>query len=369
MCRPPLRCPESPPSEHERQRIVGMDVRVAHPAAPHDQRMIEERTVAVRRRLQLREELGDQLSVVHVRARIALDPLRLVLMVRQRVVRFVDADFRQHDVAQLARHHEGRDARDVRLERHGHQVVHHVDELAEFIRQRRWRCSYRRRGLALHLLDARLDLADILQVVVEAAPVGRAQAALQPLGLARHGVQHAAPVLQARGPLGGVTDCPAEHPIEDGPGTHFHRQRRRRRLPRNRVQIGAAEADFARPDFGREVLRHELERREERVLAVHLRQRLIDRLPGANVGALAPVGMHHAGEEHRGRQGVAASPLRTVAQIGDHDHLVLVGFERLQHRLQLEVRAGGLRSPRVHDHAVRREHAHEPSHRRGGCRR
>ena len=39
----------------------------------------------------------------------------------------------------------------------------------------------------------------------------------------------------------------AEHPIEDDPRIDLHRQRRRRRAPRDRVHVGAAEADVAAP--------------------------------------------------------------------------------------------------------------------------
>ena len=44
----------------DRQRIAGVPVGVAHAAAVEDQRVIEQRAVAVRRRAQLLEELREQ---------------------------------------------------------------------------------------------------------------------------------------------------------------------------------------------------------------------------------------------------------------------------------------------------------------------
>ena len=56
-----------------------MSVPVAHPAAVDDERVIEERTVAVRRRLQSLEEFREERHVIGVQLRVPGDLVRLVV--------------------------------------------------------------------------------------------------------------------------------------------------------------------------------------------------------------------------------------------------------------------------------------------------
>ena len=241
--------------QHHRQRIEGVDVGVAHTRAPQQQRVVEQRAVAVRDRLQPGQVLADQLRVVGVGGGVLLDPLLLVLVVGDGMVRLGDAEVRIGPAAQLAAQHEGEDAGDVGLEGDGHQVEHQPDVIAVVVGDADRRIGRRdRRGvLPLGALEAELDLADVLQVVVHAATIGGGQPSLQLPRLAGHHVQDAAAVAQPRGALLRRAEPAAEHALEHEPRVELHRQRLRRRPPGDGVEIGAAEADLARPDLRREV--------------------------------------------------------------------------------------------------------------------
>jgi len=84
-------------------------------AAVDDDGVIEQCAVAIRRSGELRDELREQLHVQHVHLRHLLDPLRVVAVVGERVMRIGHADLRVGAVAgfagELERHH----ARDVAL--------------------------------------------------------------------------------------------------------------------------------------------------------------------------------------------------------------------------------------------------------------
>jgi hypothetical protein len=62
-------------------------------------------------------EAGEEAGVIEVHLGVRLDLRQLVAVVRDRVVRLGDADGRIGALAQLAREHEGADAREVGLER------------------------------------------------------------------------------------------------------------------------------------------------------------------------------------------------------------------------------------------------------------
>ena len=102
------------------------------------------------------------------------------------------------------------------------------------------------------LLDAALDVANGFEVLVELDAVPGADAALQRRDPVADRVEDAAVgrnLRGARGPVGAA--AAAEHPLEQDPRIVFHRQRRRRPAPRDRVRIGAAEPDVARARRGR----------------------------------------------------------------------------------------------------------------------
>jgi hypothetical protein len=103
---------------------MAVHVRIADAAAVQDQRVIQERAVAFRRRLQLLEVVGEERHVERVDLRHARDLLRIVAVVRQRVMRIGHADLGIGAVARLARELERHDARDVALHRQHLQVEH-----------------------------------------------------------------------------------------------------------------------------------------------------------------------------------------------------------------------------------------------------
>ncbi len=156
--------------------------------------MIEQRAVAVLDRVQLAQEVGEQPDVVRLNLDQLLDLLRAVLVMRRRVMALVHVDHRIRLVALLARHHVREHARDVRLIGERHQVVHQLDVLFEVERdadRRRRQVESDLLFLAGHL-DASLDLADALEVVVDRHAILAAEAALQIVDLLRDRVEDAA---------------------------------------------------------------------------------------------------------------------------------------------------------------------------------
>ena len=106
----------------------------------------------------------------------------------------------------------------------------------------------------------------------------------------------------------------------------------------------------------RESSQPELDRREPRRLADVLRDDLVGRDAVLDVGAGRLLRVH-AGEVRRGGARVVAGAVAErhavlLRQAGEHEHVVLVRGQRLEHRRQLEARAGALRRPAGHRHAV-----------------
>ena len=121
-CRCPA--PTCAARHQQRQRIAGVLVRIAHAAAVHQHRVVEQRAVAVGRGLQPIEEPPEQLDVIGVDARHLLDVLRVVAVVRHGVVLLGDADLGIGALTELAVGHEGEHARQVGLVGDGQQLVH-----------------------------------------------------------------------------------------------------------------------------------------------------------------------------------------------------------------------------------------------------
>ena len=125
----------------------------------------------------------------------------------------------------------------------------------------------------LGALNAALDLAHVLEILIEPPAIARRQVALQRRQLRHHRIEQAPRVLPPAAALG-RGGAVAEQLLEHQPRVVLHRQRLRRRLPRNRVAIGAAEARLAREH---RLLDRQLQRRQRRVLADVLRRHLIGR--------------------------------------------------------------------------------------------
>ena len=113
--------------EDDRQRIEVVLVAVAQAAAVEHHRVIEQRAVAVGRRLQLLEEVAEHLHVIAVDHGELVHVLALVRVVRRVVEALAHAARRVDRVAVLAREHQRRDARDLRLVGEHLQVEHQLD--------------------------------------------------------------------------------------------------------------------------------------------------------------------------------------------------------------------------------------------------
>ena len=177
-----LQLPGRAAREDDRQRAEVVLVAVAQRAAVEDQRVIEQRAVAVRRRLQLLEEVGELRHVVGVQLRELIHVAAVVRVMRQVVERIADARLREDGVAELAREHQRRDARDLRLEREHLQVEHQLQVLLERRPARRpaHRAASDRRGtLLLGALNPPLDLAHLVEILRQPATVAGRQILLQ----------------------------------------------------------------------------------------------------------------------------------------------------------------------------------------------
>ena len=161
-----------------RQFVVRVDVGVAQAAAVENQAVIQQVAVAIRRVLQLLQEVGERLHQVRVDLGDVGDLHRIVLVMRDGVVPVGDADLAVRPVAAGAAQHERDHARHVGLEGDHLQVHHQLGVIFE--RFRRGTGTLHRRNLhlgalLLGLLDAPLDIADRFQVFAELVAVARAE--------------------------------------------------------------------------------------------------------------------------------------------------------------------------------------------------
>ena len=117
--------------DHYGHLVVVVHVTVAHAAAKEHRGAIEQRRITVVNRFELLEEVIQHLDVVRVDLRVRRELVRMVVVVRDGMMRIGDADLRIGTAGVLARHHEGADARDVGLERQRLKVEQQLDILLE----------------------------------------------------------------------------------------------------------------------------------------------------------------------------------------------------------------------------------------------
>src|SRR5439155_9503171 len=124
----------------------------------------------------------------------------------------------------------------------------------------------------------------------------------------------------------------AEEPLEDDARVGLHRQRRRRRAPRQRVDVAAGVADIAAADGG-EILGRDLQRPQLCVPTELVGRNLIDGLAAANVGAFGPLRMNPR-QPDGARARVIAGTLTLGSlcgprrEVGDDDEAIAVRFDR-----------------------------------------
>ena len=186
--------------------------------------------------------------------------------------------------------------------------------------------------------------------------------------LARHRVEDAGVLLAALEPLLGARAV-AEQALEHDARVHLRRQRQRGRGPRDRVGVGAAVAPVAVAEVPG-VLDAELNRRQDRVLAVLLRDHLVDGHAEVRADRVAPRArprqQHCAARVIAARLLVGGHRFRHVEAADEH-HAIAERLERLGDERELEVPAFLGRAPVAGRGAVRVPDADEAPHgRRGG---
>jgi hypothetical protein len=211
------------------------------------------------------------------------------------------------------------------------------------------------RRLLLGPLNARFDLADVLQVLIQTHTIARAETAFELCDIAGHRIENAAVLPHARDAFG-RRSRPAEHALEDHARVGLHRHWGRRRLPRNGVHVGAAVAHIAGADVAGEVLGADLERREHAVGADLRGDDLVERGAGNEVLGFGALG-RAAREPRAGAHGVRAG--EGPIHVRHHDHLIAERFDRLENGAELETdtrcRRHPVAGPLPHRHEDRAE--------------
>jgi hypothetical protein len=141
--------------------------------------VIEERALAVGRRLELLQEPAEQLDLIRVDLDQRVDALGLVAVMGQRVVRFADPEPGKHALAGVAAHHEAEHAREIGRVGQRQQVELEHRVLLEVLGNADRRG--RQRDVGGGLLSARwmpaLDLADVFEVVAQTLAIARPEPA------------------------------------------------------------------------------------------------------------------------------------------------------------------------------------------------
>ena len=319
MWRPVLMRAAALAGQQHRQVVVLVAVAVADGAAVGDHAVVEQRAVAFVDRLELAEEVGELLDVVGVdRANLGLQ-LGLVLVVRDRVMAFVDADHRVFLVAAFAAEHERGDARHVGLEGEDQQVADQVEVLGQVGGQlfgllravgqlrraaafRRGRCALRARGRSTGTGRASGGRRRRACCSSEWASSSTASSTL-----ARR-----RPRFRRSGSFGLI----GEEAVEDELGVDLGRQRRGRIAPGERVLIDAGVAAVAVAGAA-EFFDAQLQRGEAGVVAERLGGDLVGRDAGAEIRAGRLAGLR-AGEERRRGAGMVAGAVavgRALSQV------------------------------------------------------
>src|SRR5688572_9842572 len=126
--------PRAPADDGERQVEMSVQVWITERAAVQEHRVIEQRAVAFRRRSKLTQERREQIRLIRVELRVALDVLGLLLVMRHRVMPLREPDLRVSAEVELAPEHERVDAREVRALREPLKLVHELHVHAEGFR-------------------------------------------------------------------------------------------------------------------------------------------------------------------------------------------------------------------------------------------
>ena len=176
------------------------------------------------------------------------------------MVRLGDADVRIRPLTQFASEHEREDTRQVGLIRDRQQIEQQLDVLLERLghAHRRIRHVEQRFRLLLGALNAPLDLANVIEVLVEARTVARDRCRPARSG-DRRPRNPAGCGRSSSAPDAFPSPAAAKQPLEHHARIDLHRQWRGVRLPAERVHVRAAEPRRAIADQTGEVLGRQLD--------------------------------------------------------------------------------------------------------------
>ena len=181
-------------------------------------------------------------------------------------------------------------------------------------------------------LDAPLDLADVVEIAVDADAVGGGQPSLQRDRLLANRIENAAVLALAREALLGRAAV-AKELFEHRLRAVFHRQRHRRRAPGNRVEVGAAVAGAAAQAGFFDA---QLERRQRRVLADVLGGDLIHRHADTHGVFLRTAAAEEDGRRARVLGAGVGAGGAGVHEVADHGHVIAILLERAESLRELE---------------------------------
>src|SRR5437660_1331439 len=210
--------------------LMVVNTGVAQPASVQVHRVIEQRAIAVGSGFQFLEKLREQRNVERIDLRNFEEFFRIVAMMTGGMVRVRDADFRIRTVIELAGQLEGDDPCDVGLKRQDLQIEQELRVVGERRRdtnrplQIGYGIFFRPR---LGALDLALDLANAVEVLVDANAIGYSHAPLEPGDIAVERIEQAASAAQRSAPSGGGSAF-AEEALEHNARMRLGGKRRRR---------------------------------------------------------------------------------------------------------------------------------------------
>ena len=293
------------------------------------------------------------------------DKIRNVVVMRERVVRFGDANLRVGTRALLLANHERDHARQIGLKRQELQIEHQRQVIFEHRRYALRLLQRRHVGVVLFLglLNAAFDVANRLAVFVDLYLILRSELALQRRQLQGHRVEDAFVLSQSRFPGGAIgAAAVAEELFKDRARVVLHRQRLRRAAPGNGVGVRTAQNPGARTRICRRIHR-QLQRGDLRLFRELPREQLVHRHIRDHLD-FVPAAACGSRQKRSRRARVNVVPVR--AQAGQDEHLVAEGRQRLQNGRELEGGAFAFRRPVLHGHPVRDVEGLEPVRRPGG---
>lgn len=272
----------------------------------------------------------------------------VVAMMRDEVVLARDADHRIGAAAQLARHDQAEDARQIGAERHDLEIEHQLGVLFKAVGDTDGAIGQLEilRGLRFRVLNTLLDVAHGVEILAKLGPVAVAEAARQAAGFFHDRIEDAAFFFGACEPLGAGAAV-AEQALEDYAGLILGDVGRGRIAPGNGIDVETV-ARIAGTGRGR--IDGHFDRLDLRVLADDLGRELIGsgRELHFDAGTRSVISVN-TGQPGRRRAGVVAAAIALgirlqVRQAGENIELAVQLFKRLQVGRQFEAVAelGGL---------------------------